>query len=69
MNIRNSTRSTIGRLLFFGILIMAGFLPGCQTAKENARPEKIINPNGRNDVWVNKKTARSGFFVEQPGGK
>lgn len=38
-----------GLLLFFGIL--TGFLTGCQTTKENTRPEKIINPNGRNDAW------------------
>jgi photosystem II stability/assembly factor-like uncharacterized protein len=51
MNIKNSSRSTIGLFLFFGILITTLFLPCCQTTKENTRSEKIINPNGRNDAW------------------
>lgn len=49
MNTKNPTGSIIVYILFFGILI--GFLTGCQTTKENTRPEKIINQNGRNDAW------------------
>jgi hypothetical protein len=51
MQIRNSIRSTIRLLILIGILVLIGFTPGCQTTKENTLPEKINNPNGRNDAW------------------
>src|SRR5450759_3036216 len=51
MKIQNSTRSGIDPLLFFGILIMAGLLLGCQAIIKNTQSKKNKNPNGRNDTW------------------
>jgi len=51
MKIQNSTRSGIDPLLFFGILIMAGLLLGCQAIIKNTQSKKNKNQNGRNDTW------------------
>ena len=51
MNGIKSTSSTLWCSILFRILVLIGFLPGCQTTKEKTQTEKPINPNGRFDVW------------------
>jgi hypothetical protein len=51
MNTKKSTGSAIRYLIFFGFLILIGFLPGCQTKKVETRSETIVDPYGRSEAW------------------